>query len=251
MTAALVDFHCHLDLYPDFEQLVEETERAGIYTLAVTTTPQAWPRNLEITRGTRFVRAALGLHPQLVAEGHGELELWKQYFSQTRYVAEVGLDAGPSYYKSFDLQKRVFTCILQECARVRGKILSVHSVRAATPVLDLIEAHLPAQDGKVVLHWFTGTRAEVRRAAELGCFFSINRAMTGNEKGRALIATLPRERLLTETDGPFTHIAGRPTRPADVQNTLGELADLFGTTREFLANTVQSNLRSLLDSSDS
>ena len=107
-TAGLVDFHCHLDLYPDHQAAVREAEEAGVYTLTVTTTPQAWPRNHEIAQCTRHVRAALGLHPQLVAERASEIELWERYLPETRYVGEVGLDAGPRFYKSFELQKEVF-----------------------------------------------------------------------------------------------------------------------------------------------
>lgn len=66
-TAGLVDFHCHLDLYPDYPTVVRETEKSGVFTLAVATTPQAWPRNHDLAQRTKHVRAALGLHPQLVA----------------------------------------------------------------------------------------------------------------------------------------------------------------------------------------
>ena len=62
-----VDFHCHLDLYPDHVGAIAKAEASSIYTVAVTTTPKAWPRNRELTLKTRYVRAALGLHPQLVA----------------------------------------------------------------------------------------------------------------------------------------------------------------------------------------
>jgi hypothetical protein len=85
-----VDFHCHLDLYPDFETAIAKAEAARIYTLTVTTTPKAWPRNHVLTRGTRYVRAALGLHPQLVAERAGELALWEHHLPEARYVGEVG-----------------------------------------------------------------------------------------------------------------------------------------------------------------
>jgi TatD DNase family protein len=248
MTANLVDFHCHLDLYPSFDSAVKEAEEAAVYTLTVTTTPKAWPRNFEVTRLTRHVRAGLGLHPQLVAERHTEIALWENYLPQTRYVGEVGLDAGPQYYRSFELQKQVFERILKECAKAGGKVLSVHSVRAATPVLDLIEACLPTDRGQVVLHWFTGSKAEARRATELGCYFSINAAMMTKEKSRDLVATLPLERLLTETDGPFTQIDGRPARPADVETTIGTLANLRHLTADAAATTVQTNLRTLLNS---
>src|SRR3990172_4211410 len=104
----LVDFHCHLDLYPDHAKSVQESEDAGVFTLAVTTTPKAWPRNYELTKVTRHVRAALGLHPQLVAERASELSVWEAYLPETRYVGEVGLDAGPRFYKSLELQKQIF-----------------------------------------------------------------------------------------------------------------------------------------------
>jgi TatD DNase family protein len=247
MKPAFVDFHCHLDLFPNLESAVNEAEEAGIYALTVTTTPKAWPRNYDVTRPTRHVRAGLGLHPQLVAERHNEIALWESYLPQTRYVGEVGLDAGPQYYRSFDLQKQVFEHILKQCAKAGGKILSVHSIRAATPVLDLIETCLPPSSGHVVLHWFTGSKAEARRAVELGCYFSVNAAMLTKEKGRDLAATLPLERVLTETDGPFIQFDGRPSQPADVESTIGTLADVRQLAPEVMATEVQTNLRALLN----
>jgi TatD DNase family protein len=173
MITSLVDFHCHLDLFPDPVAAVREAENAEVYTLSVTTTPRAWPRNYELTRMTKYVRAGLGLHPQVVAERSAEIKLWEQFLPQAQYIGEVGLDAGPRYFRSFDLQKDVFTYILRKSSEVGGKILSVHSVRSAKTVLDLIESHLPHERGKVVLHWFTGTNSEAQRAIDLGCYFSV------------------------------------------------------------------------------
>jgi TatD DNase family protein len=246
MTNSLVDFHCHLDLFPEPLSAINAAESAGIYTLTVTTTPRAWPRNHELTDEKRYVRAALGLHPQVVAERSGEIALWEEYLPQARYVGEVGLDASPQYYRSFDLQREVFTRILQKCAVAGGKILTVHSLRSATAVLDLVEKHLPPDAGKVVLHWFTGTKSESRRALDLGCYFSINAAMLRNEKGRDLVAALPADRLLTETDAPFTKINNRPTSPIDVKDTVQMLAGLRGLTEELQMAATNSNLRDLL-----
>ncbi len=246
MKPALVDFHCHLDLYPSLESAVNEAEEADIYTLAVTTTPKAWPRNYEITRLTRHVRAGLGLHPQLVAERHTEIALWESYLPQTRYVGEVGLDASPRYYRSLDLQKQVFERILKQCAKAGGKILSVHGVRAAAPVLDLIETCLSPTSGRVVLHWFTGSKAEARRAVELGCYFSINVQMLRTDRGRELVASLPCDRILTETDGPFTKLGGRPASPPDVAITIRAVASLRRVAAADLTETILGNLRALL-----
>ena len=68
-----VDFHCHLDLYPNHSALIRECEISRVATLAVTTTPKAWMRNRELTSDSPYVRVALGLHPQLIAEREHEI----------------------------------------------------------------------------------------------------------------------------------------------------------------------------------
>jgi TatD DNase family protein len=246
-TNKLVDFHCHLDLYPDHQQAVSEAEKAGIYTLAVTTTPKAWARNHELAQATRHVRAALGLHPQLVAERAGEITLWETYLKETRYVGEVGLDAGPRFYKSFELQKQIFERVLRCCATAGDKVLSVHSSRAAKVVLDQIEAYLPPGRGKVVLHWFTGTKAEALRAIDLGCYFSINNSMLENSRTASVIAAIPLDRMLTETDGPFTKTGNRPAAPADVALVAGGLGKRLDLPVTTVQNVILKNLIKLLD----
>lgn len=241
-----VDFHCHLDLFPDYEAAIARAEAARVYTLTVTTTPQAWSRNAALTRGLRFVRAGLGLHPQLVADRADELTLWERHLPETRYVGEVGLDAGPRFFRSLDLQKRIFGTVLDRCAEAGGKILSVHSARSVPAVLDLIEERLPPDRGTVVLHWFTGSRSDARRAAALGCYFSVNAAMTASESGRTLIAQLPLDRLLTETDGPFTQVAGRAAEPSNVAVAVDGIAACRHVAAETVESAVLANFRRML-----
>lgn len=237
-----VDFHCHVDLYPDHLAVIQECDREFVATLAVTTTPKAWRRNQELAASSEYVRVALGLHPQLVAERAGEVSLFEQLLEQTRYIGEVGLDAGPRFYSSFPDQERVFARILASCAEQGGKILSVHSVRAVSKVLGHLEAQLLPEHGQVVLHWFTGTASEAKRAIELGCYFSINAEMLKSPKHRALIKKLPRGRLLTETDGPFVTVLDRATRPPDVAPTVAALADLLDMSAAAVAALVLQNL---------
>ncbi|GAA0832394.1 hydrolase TatD [Alcaligenes faecalis] len=246
VTAGLVDFHCHLDLYPDHETAVREADEAGVFTLAVTTTPRAWPRNHELAQRTKHVRAALGLHPQLVAEREAEIALWDDYLSETRYVGEVGLDAGPRYYKSMEAQQRVFQHVLRRCAGAGDKIITVHSVRAVRAVLEHVEAFLPRNRGKVVMHWFTGTKSEARRAMELGCYFSINAAMLASERHLTMVQAIPLDRLLTETDGPFTRTEDRPSKPSDVASVVEELGRLHRLPAAQVAKIVRDNLRNLV-----
>lgn len=241
-----VDLHVHLDLYEDHARLITESDEAEVATLAVTTTPKAWRRNRQLAERSRHVRVALGLHPQLVAERSGELALFEHLLPEARYVGEVGLDAGPRFYRSFSEQERVFERILRLCAEHGDKILTIHSVRAVGKVLGHLERSLPSSRGRAVLHWFTGTAAEARRAVDLGCYFSINSEMLQSPKHRTLVETLPIDRLLTETDGPFVERDGRPTRPADVLRTVSDLAILRKLPAEAMAEQIVGNLDTLV-----
>jgi TatD DNase family protein len=219
-----------------------ECERGGVHALTVTTTPKAWPRNHELTTKTHFVRAALGLHPQLVAQRANEIQLWETYLSQTRYVGEVGLDAGSKYYQSFDLQKKIFARILHLCDQAGNKILSIHSVRASSVVLDMIEKYMHPDHSRIVLHWFTGSKSDARRAVDLGCYFSINAEMLRKENHRIMVATLPLNRILTETDGPFCQHNGHPIHPLEVKDAINLIAPLINMKPEIVTRTICENL---------
>src|SRR5689334_3659542 len=159
-----VDYHCHLDLYPDYEAQFANCSEQMVATLAVTTTPRAWPKNRELSEKSAFVRVGLGLHPQLVADRSVEFRLFEKHFSESRFIGEVGLDASPPYYGSYPEQKEIFERVLRLCAEHGNKILSVHSVRATRDVLTFIEKLLPAERSRVVLHWFGGTKVEGKLA---------------------------------------------------------------------------------------
>lgn len=244
-----VDFHCHLDLYPNHSALIRECEISRVATLAVTTTPKAWMRNRELTSDSPYVRVALGLHPQLIAEREHEIALLEHYLPSARYVGEIGLDASPRFYRSFEVQERIFSRILNACFEQGDKILSIHSVRAAAKVLGHLENTRLTENCKAVLHWFTGSISEARRAVELGCYFSINEEMLRSPKHRKLVSFLPFERILTETDGPFVFHEEKAIHPRDVQRTVHEIAQIHHVSDTDAAMRILYNLRSLVTNS--
>ena len=93
----LVDFHCHLDLYPDHQAAVEEAEDAGVFTLAVTTTPRAWPRNHESMRprlncGTGTFQRRDMLAKSVLMLGHASTSPWifrSKFFSTSYRSARI------------------------------------------------------------------------------------------------------------------------------------------------------------------
>jgi TatD DNase family protein len=243
LSKVLVDFHCHLDLYPNFLEMVAECERRKIYTLAVTTTPRAWQRNSKLTKPTKYVRAALGLHPQVVAEFHYEVDALCDLIPEARYVGEIGLDGSPKYADSFSMQKDVLDKILFSCVENGGRIISLHSRGATSEVLNMLENH--KKSGTPILHWFSGSLRELKLAIALGCWFSVGVAMLSSKKGLELAANMPKNRLLTETDGPFTQQNGKPYMPWDVEIAVKKLALIWKQDAEEVKSQIAANLKFL------
>lgn len=241
----LVDFHCHLDLHKDMAAAYRRCEALRCATLSMTTTPKAFERNRQFAARTRFVKAALGLHPQLVADRAAELPLLESLLPSTRYVGEIGLDAGKAHYPSFDKQQQIFDRILRLCANQGGKIISVHSVRCPKKVLDSIEIAGVHRTCFVILHWFSAPRSEIQRAIDMGCYFSINERLLSNENGRALVELSPQDRVVTETDAPFLEHCSRPIEAGDVHRCLTLLAEFWSMQTDIVQSKIAKNASSL------
>ncbi|MHA6730691.1 Qat anti-phage system TatD family nuclease QatD [Devosia sp. A369] len=188
----------------------------------------------------------MGLHPHLVEERHSEMPLFEGLLGETRYVGEVGLDAGPRFFKTMPRQTTIFRRVLALCAEHGHKVLSVHSVRTASQVLYHVEELLPQDRGKVVLHWFSGTPKEAKRAAELGCYFSINQAMLERDRSRNLVGTLPPSQLLTETDGPFIEGENGAIGPGDVTLAVERLSSLLELSYSDTQRLIVQNFANLV-----
>ena len=243
----LVDTHCHVDLYPDPTALVREIEQQRVYTIAVTNTPSVFSRLCEIVGNAHFVRAALGLHPELATQRHRELPQFAAHMPRTRYIGEVGLDYQTSVTAERVMQRSVLTKIIEQCDAAGGKIVTVHSRRAADDVVDAFGERFR---GTYILHWYSGSVRSLRRAVAQGAFFSVNPAMVQSERGRALIAEVPRNRVLTETDGPFVSVGSATGKvaatPSDVRSVVEELGRLWGVGTDEARAIVYLNFSKLL-----
>jgi TatD DNase family protein len=240
----MIDFHCHLDLYPEPKILIARCEREGTHVLSVTTTPSAWRGTTALSEGSKYVHAALGLHPELAHERRFELELFDQLLAETKYVGEIGLDHTRGTENRWSDQRAVLQHILASCQAAGGRILSIHSRRAATDVLNLLEAF--PQAGIPVLHWFSGNYSELSKAERLGCWFSVGPAMLRGDRGRALASRMPRDRVLTESDGPFARVDQRAAEPADIELAIRELANIWGVDETEVNERLLQNFQRLV-----
>lgn len=240
----MIDFHCHLDLYPNARSLVTQVAERNRFTLVVTTSPRAWQATSQVFAGYENIKIALGLHPEIVARKAGECELLISYVSRAEFIGEVGLDGSLQHRHTQEQQESILEAVLSECERCKGRILSLHSRNAAGRVLDQIERHCRAS--VPVLHWFSGTIEETRRAVAMGCWFSVGPAMLSGAKGRRIVRELPKNRILPETDGPFAKNGSTPLMPWEATSIAGTVAGIWIVTEEAVRNQFESNLEILL-----
>ncbi|WP_045861852.1 Qat anti-phage system TatD family nuclease QatD [Teredinibacter purpureus] len=238
----MVDMHCHLDLYEDPFAIAKETVARGVGILSVTTTPKAWAGTKKLEQGLEnSIYTALGLHPQLAAQRFDELGLFDAILPTTPFVGEIGLDGGKGFKNSMDIQLKVFRHILSNVHSSGGRVMSIHSRYATEQVLD----ELKGIDGAPILHWFTGSKRQLRRAIDLGCWFSVGPNMISSKGGAELVRYIPLNRILLETDGPFCKIDGEILMPWDCKKTIDGMIDLLGKSKPDISQLVSDNFTHL------
>lgn len=237
-----VDAHCHVDLYESPESIASIIESRRVHTIAVTNAPCVFEFTRTLAVGSRFLYPAVGLHPELVADHASQLDLLRKLIPVTRFIGEVGLDYLAEDPDVRRKQRDVFQHVLDDCAAVGSRVLTVHARRSSADVISMVGSSFP---GKVILHWFSGTQTELRRAINNGLYFSINGAMLQSKSGQGLIAAIPNDRLLTETDGPFTKDGNRRATPESVISTTRRLSEIWAVSAEDAAKTVVDNFRAV------
>jgi len=190
------------------------------------------------------IKPALGLHPQLAHQRSQELLLFEELINETRYIGEIGLDGSKEFRNYIDVQIKVFRKILQICALSGGRILSIHSLGAANDVLDVLEAY--PDSGKPILHWFSGNYQELKRAIDIGCWFSVGPAMLRTKKGREITSRMPRDKILTESDGPFAKLNKKSLTPLDMPKVIEMLVQLWGEPIKAVNERLLNSFRKLL-----
>jgi len=244
----MIDLHCHLDLYPNVLQLLSTVAEMSTYVLFVTTSPRRWQATREVFKSYENIECAVGMHPEIVSEKYSERALLLQSISECRFIGEVGIDGSTRHKGTIDRQTEVFTDVVRESERVGGRILSIHSRNAATPILDIIEGE--QVKSTYILHWFTGSMAQLSRAIDLGCLFSVGPAMLLSSKGKQLVSRIPLERILPESDGPFARLDGEPILPWEAMSIGSQVASLHSLTEQQVNEGINQNFSRLIAVAD-
>ncbi|WP_144605720.1 Qat anti-phage system TatD family nuclease QatD [Algoriphagus algorifonticola] len=240
----MLDTHCHIDLYTKPELILAECVKKGFPILSMTNLPSHFERGFPFFQNQNKVRQALGMHPLYAQYHKKEFPKFKSNLVKTSYIGEVGLDFSKDGIDTKDIQIQTFESILNIIGNQK-KILSIHSRRAEEEVLNLLKKY---KIKNAIFHWYSGRLNLIDEIVEEGYYFSVNPAMTKSMSGRKIISKIPKQFILTETDGPFIDEYNLPIKPGQVQTVITFLAKEWILNEDEVKNIILSNFRKVVDS---
>lgn len=238
----IVDAHCHYDMFENPTQVIRDCENKKIVTIGMTNLPSHFEMGYPHIRGYKYIRMALGLHPLMAKEHNKELIRFKANVNKTSYIGEIGLDFSKEGIATKDIQVKSFEFVL-DTIKSKKKIVSIHSRKAEKEVLELLKRH---RIENVIFHWYSGGLTVLRQILESGYYFSINPSMVKSKSGQKLISEIPIDKILTETDSPYTMIGNRKTRPSDVKVVINYLSKYYNLSAKDIESTIYSNFKNLI-----
>lgn len=248
----LVDTHCHLD-FESFDgerrEVLDRAIAAGVKRVIV---PALDLQNCQavLALAERFapVYAAVGVHPNSSAKWEDAwLERLREFAAHEKVVAigEIGLD----YYwdkSPPSVQHRAFSQQMALAADLDLPII-VHNREAHDDVVEaLAGSPLREKERPGVLHSFSAPWEIALEALEMGYYLGFTGPVTFKKADdlRSLVARVPIDRLLVETDAPFLtphpH-RGKRNEPAYVLHVAQKVAELRDASLEIVEAMTTEN----------
>ncbi len=244
----LIDSHVHTDddrFAGDIEGVLHNAREANVIAQIVPAiSRRLWPRVRSVCNDHKDLFACYGLHPCFSAEHTvqhlDELASWLA-LERPVAVGECGLDyAIEDADKSFQHQLFIAQLAL---AREFNLPIVVHARKAVEDVIDLIKA---SGHRKGLIHSFNGSEQQALKLIELGFKFSFGGAITYDRasKLRSLVATLPLDSILLETDAPDqpdANHSGQRNEPAYLADVWASVCALREEDAAQIAATTSQN----------
>jgi len=221
----LIDIGCNLTnkaFREDIPDVIARGVSAGVETLVVTgVSAPASRRAWEIASKHSLVSTA-GVHPHHASTWSREVEAdLRDLLAHPRVVAagECGLDFDRNFSPP-DAQRRAFEAQL-EIAVATNKPVFLHERAAHDDFVAILARFRPRLARGAVIHCFTGDARALDAYLALDLHIGLTGWICDERRGRhleALVARIPRGRLMVETDAPYIQPRDLRPRPKSGRN---------------------------------
>jgi len=250
-------FDTHVNLHAeafgdDLGEVLERARAAGIGRfLAICDRFDNVPKVLAIAEAHPDIWCSAGVHPHHAKDftslGVDDL-VEAAAHPKTVAIGETGLDYHYGYSPEADQVASLRRHI--EAARATGLPVILHTREADRQVIDMLEAEYARGPFTPLLHCYTGGIELARCGLALGGYVSVSGILSFKNAHdvRAVIAEVPMDRLILETDCPYlapVPMRGRRNEPAYLPHVGAALARLKGVPVDAVMRVTDANARRL------
>lgn len=247
----------HESFAPDYAEVLDRAEDAGVNRLIVTGACEAGSRAaLKLAHAAPGrLWATAGVHPHHASKYKPETHAALIELLQDDAAVAVG-ECGLDYFRNFspvDAQRSAFSAQLDIAATV-GKPVFLHQRDAHEDFIGLLAPRWPDLVGGVA-HCFTGGREEMQAYLDMGLYIGITGWVCDERRGQALrsaLPGLPLDRLLLETDAPYlmprdlpAKLPGRRNEPSVLPHVLQVVAQYLQEDPTVVAAAATRNTEAL------
>lgn len=246
----LFDAHIHLSdpqYEDDIDSIINSMRRIGIKTCAVSMDNDTSNATLELGKKSDYVLPFIGIHPEKASDNlESMLSLIEKNTDRISGVGEIGLDKTyASNDEQFARQKHVFTKLLDAAEKIK-KPVSVHSRSTLDEIFEIIPSY---NISGFLLHWFSGSKKQLRRAMDLGCFVSFGPVTVYSQDKQVLVLNAQKDRILVETDGPvrFSHCFDmKSAHPSFIPSVILCISKIFEMSYDEAESMLETNSKKYL-----
>lgn len=250
----IVDSHCHLN-YPEFADMpavLKRAKDAGVGLMQTISTKRSdFAQVKKLAETYPEIYCSIGVHPH-EAEPHEDIAeaelLAEATHPRVIGIGETGLDF---YYDHSprDIQAELFRRHIRVARQLDLPVI-IHSRNADEETVAILQEMYAQGPFRILIHCFSTSKYLADNAVKLGGYVSLSGILTFKkaQELRDVVASLPLERLLVETDAPYLApepYRGQKAEPAHTRLTAECLAKIHGKPLEEVAGITTQNFLNL------
>ena len=250
-------FDTHVNLHgeafaEDLKDVLARARSAGVKRfLAICDRYDNFPSVRAIAEAHSDIWCSVGVHPHHAKDFTAltaETLIAEAAHPKVVAIGETGLDFHYGYSAEADQLRSLREHI--QAARVTGLPLILHTREADALMADILEEEFARGAFRPLLHCYTGGPDLCQRALKLGSFVSVSGILSfkSAKEVRAVIADVPLDRIILETDCPYLApmpMRGRRNEPAYLVHVAEALSALMGADVDTVKRVTTENAERL------
>lgn len=261
---------------PDEAEVIKRTKEDKVTVINIGTQQDTSKKAVSLAQEHEHLYAIIGLHPiHTTASFHDSDELGSEgkeftsrgeEFDSNFYrklakssdkvvgIGECGLDYYRNTPETKQIQEQAFRAQIELALELDLPLMlhvrpSVNSMDAYDDVLDILKEYkkdYPDLRGQT--HFFAGTNEIADAFIELGFYISFTGVITFAPMYQELVAHVPLDRILSETDAPYVSpvpFRGERNEPSHVREVVKKIAEIKGLTEQEVSEHILENAKNL------